>query len=861
MAEQASTGLTGLDAVLNHLRKGDNVVWQVDSVEDYLGFVSPFVKQAVQTDKKVVYMRFANHKPIVENNPDVKTYQLDAGSGFETFSTQVHNIISKEGKGVYYVFDCLSDLLSAWATDLMIGNFFMITCPYLFELDTVTYFALLRNNHSFKTIARIRETTQLMLDLYNLEGSFYVHPLKVWKRYSPTMFLPHLRQADKFFPLTSSVDASRLFSRISDQGIESAERTLDHWDHLFLRAKEIAQLPGITQQEKQKTVDHLCRIMIGKEKRILSLAKKYFSLDELLNIKDRLIGTGFIGGKAVGMLLANRIVASDKTLDLQGQIEPHDSFYVGSDVFYSYIVENGWWKLLMEHKTKEGYFKVAAQLREHLLKGKFPEQIREQFQQMLEYFGQSPIIVRSSSLLEDAFGNAFAGKYASLFCANQGSPEQRYANFEDAVRHVYASTMGEDALVYRLQRGLDQQDEQMALLVQRVSGSYRNSYFFPDLAGVALSYNTFVWNPNLDPKAGMMRLVVGLGTRAVGRVEDDYPQTIALDAPLLKPLADMEDVRRFSQHYIDLLDIHENSLTSAPLQELLGKDINLRIDLLGVADYEMTEKARNLNLPQQQYWLLTFEKLLKETDFVPCMQKILKRLESAYHYPVDVEFTVNFTNEGKLMINLLQCRPLQTKGKRAAVSVPTDIEPGKLLFRCQGYFMGGSISLDIKRIVFVDPKAYEALPIQQKYDIARAIGAINKQIADRNDTGLLLLGPGRWGTTTPSLGVPVSFSEINNAAVLGELACEGTNLQPDLSFGTHFFQDLVETDIFYVAIFPSQKGFSFNERWFASQPNHLERLLPDKTRYAEVIKVIDLTNTPARILGDIVSQQVLCFLP
>ncbi len=515
----------------------------------------------------------------------------------------------------------------------------------------------------------------------------------------------------------------------------------------------------------------------------------------------------------------------------------------------------------MEHKTKDGYFKVAAELREHLLKGKFPEQVREQFQQMIEYFGQSPIIVRSSSLLEDAFGNAFAGKYASLFCANQGNPEQRLANFENAVRQVYASTMGDDALVYRLQRGLDQQDEQMALLVQRVSGSYRNSYFFPDLAGVALSYNTFVWNPDLDPKAGMMRLVLGLGTRAVGRVEDDYPQTIALDAPLLRPLADMEDIRRFSQHYVDLLDIQENCLKSAPVQELLAKNLDLKIDLLAVEDHEMSEKARSLRLAQQQYWLLTFEKLLKETDFVPCMQKILKRLETSYHYPVDVEFTVNFTQEGKLMINLLQCRPLQTKGRQPTVSIPTDVKPEKLLFLCHGYFMGGSISADIKRVVFIDPKQYEALPIQQKYDVARIVGMLNRQITGRSDSGLLLLGPGRWGTTTPSLGVPVSFSEINNVTVLGELACEGTNLVPDLSFGTHFFQDLVETDIFYVAIFPQHKSFKFNDKWFASQPNCLEKMLPDKARYADVIKVIDLANSPARILGDILSRQVLCFLP
>lgn len=242
------------------------------------------------------------------------------------------------------------------------------------------------------------------------------------------------------------------------------------------------------------------------------------------------------------------------------------------------------------------------------------------------------------------------------------------------------------------------------------------------------------------------------------------------------------------------------------------------------------------------------------------MQKILKRLETTYHYPVDVEFTVNFTNEGKLMINLLQCRPLQTKGRRPTVTIPASVEPEKLLFSCSGYFMGGSISVDIKRIVFVDPKQYESLPLQQKYDIARAIGTLNKQIANRDDAGLLLLGPGRWGTTTPSLGVPVSFSEINNVSVLGELACEGTNLVPDLSFGTHFFQDLVETDIFYVAIFPGHKGFSFNEKWFASQPNNLERLLPEKSKYADVIKVIDLPDTPARIVGDILSQQVMCFL-
>jgi hypothetical protein len=858
MAELESTGFDGLDAVLNHLRKGDNVVWQVDYINDFCQFVTPFVSRATQNGHKLVYMRFANHRPLVQAGSNVTIYDLDAGSGFETFSAQVHGIIAREGKGVFYVFDCLSDLLDAWATDLMIGNFFMVTCPFLFELDTIAYFALLRNSHSFKTIARIRETTQLLVDLYNLQGNFYIHPLKVWKRYSPTMFLPHLQQGEQFVPITNSVDASRLIAYISEKGLEPAQRALDSWDRLFLNAEELSKNASATRRDKQKMVEQLCRIMIGREKRMLSLVQRHFSLEDLLGIKSRLIGTGFIGGKAVGMLLANSIMGEERSFDWRQRLELHDSFYVGSDVFYTYIVENGWWKLRMEQKTRDGYFKVAAELKEKMLTGRFPDQVREQFQEMIEYFGQSPIIVRSSSLLEDAFGNAFAGKYQSFFCANQGSPEERYAQFEQTVRKVYASTMNEDALTYRLQRGLDQQDEQMALLVQRVSGSYRRSYFFPDLAGVGVSHNTFVWKSDLDPKAGMLRLVFGLGTRAVNRVEDDYPRIIALDAPLLRPLGGMDDVRRFSQHQVDLLDIKENAFVTVPLQDVLGENLEFKLDLVAVPDSQLTARARELG-DSRQYWLLTFEKLLMETGFVRDMQQILKTLEENYQYPVDIEFTVNFTKDGKYVINLLQCRPLQTKGQQPRVEIPSHIEQDKILFQCQGYFMGGNIAQNVKRVIYVQPQGYESLPLAQKYDIARLVGALNRQIANREQLPTLLLGPGRWGTTTPSLGVPVSFSEINNVTILGEIAYEGGNLMPELSFGTHFFQDLVESDIFYVAIFPRHNNFVFNDGPLERMPNLLEEILPEKARYKDVVRVCDICDGQLQVMADIVSQKAVCF--
>ena len=671
------------------------------------------------------------------------------------------------------------------------------------------------------------------------------------------MFLPHMQQDGVFVPITSSVDATKLLAYISEQEVQPSQRVLDYWDKLFTQATEMAQMWDISEKEKQQSLDRLCRIMIGRDERMLSLVRKQFTLDDLQAIKSRLIGTGFIGGKAVGMLLANKIVSREE-FDLSKHLEPHDSFYVGSDVFYTYLVENGCWKLRVEQKTKEGYFKAAAKLREKLLTGRFPDQIREQFQEMIEYFGQSPIIVRSSSLLEDAFGNAFAGKYESLFCVNQGTPEERYERFEEAVREVYASTMSEDALTYRLQRGLDQRDEQMALLVQRVSGSYRNSYFFPDLAGVGMSHNAFVWKPDLDPKAGMLRLVFGLGTRAVNRVEDDYPRIIALDQPLVRPVSGVDDIRKYSQHRVDLLDTGENALRTVPFRQLIEEKSDIKLEMVAVRDYQMARQVRQQGTAGMEYWLLTFEKLLTKTSFVRTMQKILRTLEDQYQYPVDIEYTVNFTQDDKPVINLLQCRPLQTRGEKGRVEMPEQPEAEKILFKCEGYFMGGNIFQELHRIIYVEPQAYIDLSLSGKYDIARLVGRLNKQITDKETEATILMGPGRWGTSTPSLGVPVGFHEINNVTVLAEIAYEGANLIPELSFGTHFFQDLVESDIFYIALFPGKPNTIFNIAKLDKMPNELAEVLPESSKYVDVVKLYRLKDHKLRIISNLTSQQVIC---
>ncbi len=853
-----STGLNHLDEMLTGLAYGDNVVWQVDDIAHYKQIIAPYVERAIKEQRKIVYVRFDQHEPILEPREGLTIAEVDADTGFESFSTQVHNVISQQGRGAFYVFDSLSDLLTAWATDLMVGNFFMVTCPYLYELDTIAYFALLRDYHSYQTVARIRETTQVLLDAYHIDGVLYIHPLKVDNRYSPTMFLPHRDDGSRFTPVTDSVDAARLFSYISDKARKRTRRKLDYWDLLFLRCEELLGRSPESAECRQ-AVDKLARLMLGREDRMLSLVKGHLSLNDLLDIKARLIGTGFIGGKAVGMLLARKILTEDTSFNWPDRLEKHDSFYVGSDIFHTYIVQNGLWKLRMEQKTREGYFAKAEQLAQGIGAGKFPAEIREQFLEMIEYFGQSPIIVRSSSLLEDSFGNAFPGKYVSLFLVNQGSTDDRYKKFEDAVRTVYASTINEDALTYRLRRGLDQTDEQMALLVQRVSGTYHGGCFFPDVAGVGVSYNTFVWNQEIDPRAGMLRIVAGLGTRAVDRPDNDYPRLVALDKPLLRPQSGIDNIRQFSQHFMDVLNINENTFETVPVKQYLAQNQDWDFSLFADQDDDAATRMIQLGIEGGQMWIMTFDRLLAETDFVSLTKRLMGTLERIYDYPVDVEFTLNFPANRPPQINLLQCRPLQTHGLGAKVNIPPSLKPDRILFGTHGGFVGGSITQPIDKIIYVEPAEYLKLSIQDKYDIARLTGKINRRFCSRKTESVLLMGPGRWGTSTPSLGVPVRFSEIDQVSVLCEISYPGGNLMPEMSYGSHFFLDLVEEEIFYVALFCEKKDVVFNEKLLKNRENLLVKIIPDAAKYADVVFVYDMKNQNPMFMADVVSQNLVCF--
>ncbi len=857
MDRRFTSGLPGLDSILNGILPGDNVVWCIDEIEDYRAFVLPLCDAAKESGRPLVYFRFADHPPLLSPETGCQIHKPDPTEGFESFTGNVHRVIRDTGRGAYYVFDCLTTLAVGWHSDQMLGNFFMLTCPYLFDMETLTYFGLFRGQHSPHALVPIRKTTQLFLDVYSRHKEIYIAPSKVQHRYSDTMNMLHAWHDDRFEPVTASALISEILTSAKWSGLMS-ERSPGFWDSAFIEADGAhrhVQSGDVPPETEKPHFERLARMVISRDERILELVTRYFTLEDILKVRRRMIGTGLIGGKAVGMLLARAIVKNDQhTKDI---LEDHDSFFIGSDEFYSYLVRNGiWWERVRQRDT-EDFYESATRARRLIITGSFREETIKQFEQMLDYFGQSPFIVRSSSLLEDNFGNAFAGKYESVFCANRGPRTQRLDNLLAAIRTVYASAMSEKALRYRTQRGMLEKDEQMALLVMRVSGSLHGHNFYPPVAGVGFSFNPFVWNKNIDPEAGVLRLVFGLGTRAVDRSDDDYTRIVALNAPNQRPEHSLDQIRDYAQRRVDFLNLDANQLVSGHFLDMFKEAEDLPINLL--VSYANEREYRAEPTP-----ILTFERLLSETNFVRDMHRIMDKLQSAYEHPVDIEFAANFIENGQYRINLLQCRPLQVCGTETVDLPEVNFKPEDRIIEAKSAVVGQSRLVKIDRFIYVVPEIYGTLPIRDRYAVAELIGKINRENPDENRI-TCLLGPGRWGTSSPELGVPVNFNNISHVSILCEIAAMHESLIPDVSLGTHFLNELVEMNMLYLALFPGKKNSYLNSGFLEGSRNRLTEMVPSAEKWKEAVRIIEAEDTLEKgesimLVADAREQHVVCYI-
>jgi len=315
-----------------------------------------------------------------------------------------------------------------------------------------------------------------------------------------------------------------------------------------------------------------------------------------------------------------------------------------------------------------------------------------------------------------------------------------------------------------------------------------------------------------------------------------------------------EDQKKFSQHRLDLLSLKENILESRDLDEVLSLPLKADRNLFMSPDYAAEARMRELGFTDKRTpYLLDFKKLFTDTEFATVMREMMALLAKAYGYPVDIEFTANFNKDNSFKINLLQCRPLQTKGLGKTIKIPALKNLKDCFFSSRGNFMGGNVRLPIDYVILIRANTYLKLNEQGKYEVARQIGLINRQMKGKN---AMLVGPGRWGSTTPSLGVPVHFTELCNMRVICEYSSRKEGFMPELSYGSHFFQDIVESEIFYVAIFDGYQDVIFNPNRVLREENLLTSFLPESGQFKDVIHI---ANTRGMVLySDIVTQKLLC---
>ena len=620
-------------------------------------------------------------------------------------------------------------------------------------------------------------------------------------------------------PLSDVVDAIQRYRHIAPEGIKLPENA-----------------------EKGIKIS-LIRRLLSDQIKYINIAKKHIEIDDFNELLDHIIYSsesyGRLGGKSAGLFLAKQIIKrSPRFSEYLKDIKVPRTWYIPSDVLLSFLNYNNLTEVA-EHKYKDIYqIRVEyPRVVQTFKNGSFPQDIIQGLSLVLDELKDKPLIVRSSSLLEDRAGSAFAGKYRSLFISNHGSKNKCLEELTDAIAEVYASTYGPDPIEYRAERGLLDFSEEMGIMIQEVVGTKIGDYFFPSFAGVAFSMNEFRWSPRINREDGLLRVVPGLGTRAVDRVSEDYPILIAPRQPSLRINVTLDEIIRYSPKKIDVINLKTDTFETVDIDELLekvGDNIPGIEKIVSIFDGQHIRKplGKNINFGKDDL-IVTFDGLVTDTQFVNKINSLLRLLEDELETPVDIEFA----SDGKDFY-LLQCRPQSYTELSAPVSIPKDVSKDSIIFTANRYVSNGRVG-DIKYIVYVDPQGYDELFDQNQLTaVGRAVGRLNTILPKRE---FILMGPGRWGSRGDiKLGVRVIYSDINNTAVLIEIARKKGSYLPDLSFGTHFFQDLVEAGIRYLPLYPDDNNIIFNERFLKSTKNILPEILPEFEFLSNVVRVIDV---------------------
>jgi hypothetical protein len=334
---------------------------------------------------------------------------------------------------------------------------------------------------------------------------------------------------------------------------------------------------------------------------------------------------------------------------------------------------------------------------------------------------------------------------------------------------------------------------------------------------------------------------MGLGTRAVNRVADDYPRLVTLSHPTLRPETTPAEIRRYSQKTADVVDLQEAALSTLPVEQLLQRDFPALPWIASVdqGDTLMPPVALGPQIEPGRM-VLTFDNFLQKTGFVSLVKDVLSTLARQYDVPVDMEFAVTLdtsTPIPKTTLHLLQCRVQSGVRSGLACRIPRGIAVEDKFFIATRVVPQGAVQ-QVSYICYVDPDAYGRLAdAGERKSVAETVGRLNKVLETQS---FILIGPGRWGSIDPLLGVPVTYADIFNTRMLVELAVEQQGAVPEPSYGTHFFLDLVEAEIYPVALYPDHPGDLFRREWLSRAKNWLDDILPGAPGPKDCVKLVNI---------------------
>ena len=575
----------------------------------------------------------------------------------------------------------------------------------------------------------------------------------------------------------------------------------------------------------------------------INAARDHVNIDDLYHLLQHVIFSadshGTLGGKGAGFYLASQILKeANEGQSPDTTIKVPKTWYIPSDMMLEFMQYNNMDEVV-EQKYKElervrvEYPHVIEMFKQTV----FPPEMMNGLSMALDDFGDSPLIVRGSSLLEERTGFACAKKYRSVFLGNQGPREIRLRNLAQAVAEVYASNFGPNPIHHRSERGLLELSEQMGILIQEVVGSRIGPYFLPAYSGVARSRNEFMWSEEIEPEDGLVRLMPGLGGRVTDSPYKEPPVLVVPGRPSLKVDTGHEKTIHTGSQTVDAIDLESNCVCTVDLLRLLN-GFEKQYDHAGqIVSVVEDGDIRPLDADRRDYddgqLVVDFDGLVSRSPFVIQIRNVLRTLEKEIGSPVEIEFA----SDGQHLY-LLQCRSRGFLSPPRPAPIPKGIDEIQVVFASKRFVPNGRIA-NITHIVYVNPAELEAIgEDSRRQEVESALLRLNELLPKRQ---FIVVSPIRAGVDSeahPAFGV--EHTGITNTALLADLIKPGFNEGAVTSQGVNFLLDLMESDIHYLPVHLADGGTNFNEAFFTRSKNVLPELVPEYALLADVIRVVDV---------------------